>query len=351
MAAAPPPAGAVPPPVAVTLPGGNATPDHAIHLDSTDLFVVQCTCLGWAFHPPAGGAIGAGTASIPQYVAIRAFAARLTLGDNPANNAAAAQYSPVVIALDPAAWSRILSELRDSELFDYGPFARLRDLDAAIDGLMIQNPVNLVLLPADYLPGLETFDIPAVAAVAAIPGRGRGRGRAGGRGVPAVPAVLAVPGPPELQFLNMTSLLKFFEIANGNPMHAFTRLVGALGPCGTRAIRADVLSQVQTVASTIRPQIAKAGGFTLTANPAAQLREDAVLASTLGKYVSNAYESLTPTLALDVASVGGFQSEMQDAFIFLTGTDENKSAVLARRLTFIDDRFPPLPPAGTLISH
>ena len=54
-----------------------------------------------------------------------------------------------------------------------------------------------------------------------------------------MPAVPAVPGPPELQFLHMTSLLKFFETVNGNPMHAFTRLVGALGPCGTRAVRAD----------------------------------------------------------------------------------------------------------------
>ena len=349
MAAIPPPAGAVPPPVAVTLPGGNATPDLDIHLDPTDLFVVACPCLGWDFHAPAGGAIGAGTASIPHYKAVRSFAARCTIGDNPANKAAAAQCSPVVFALDAAAWSLILTELRDSDLFEHGPFTRLRDLDDAIDGLMIQNPANLVLLPASYLPGLETFDTPAVAAVAAIPGRGRGRGR--GRGVPAVPAVPAVPGPPELQFLNMTSLLKFFETADGNPMRAFTRLVGALGPCGTRAVRADMLSQVQTVASTIRPQIAKAGGFTLSANPATQLREDAVLSSTLCKYVSNAYESLTPTLALDVASAGGFQSEIQDAFIFLTGTEENKSAVLSRRLTFIDDRFSPLPPADALISH
>ena len=122
MAAIPPPAGAVPPPVAVTLPGGNATPDLDIHLDPTDLFVVACPCLGWDFHAPAGGAIGAGTASIPHFVAIRAFFARLTIGDNPANRAAAAQYSPVNIALDPAAWSRILTELRDSDLFESGPF-------------------------------------------------------------------------------------------------------------------------------------------------------------------------------------------------------------------------------------
>ena len=164
MAAIPPPAGAVPPPVAVTLPGGNATPDLDIHLDPTDLFVVACPCLGWDFHAPAGGAIGAGTASIPHYKAVRSFAARCTIGDNPANKAAAAQCSPVVFALDAAAWSLILTELRDSDLFEHGPFTRLRDLDDAIDGLMIQNPANLVLLPASYLPGLETFDTPAVAA-------------------------------------------------------------------------------------------------------------------------------------------------------------------------------------------
>ena len=137
MAAVPPPAGAMPPPVAVTLPGGNATPDHAIHLDPTDLFVVACPCLGWDFHAPAGGAIGAGTASIPHYKAVRSFAARCTIGDNPANKAAAAQCSPVVFALDAAAWSLILTELRDSDLFEHGPFTRLRDLDDAIDGLMI----------------------------------------------------------------------------------------------------------------------------------------------------------------------------------------------------------------------
>ena len=95
MAAPPPPAAAVPPPVTVTLPGGNATPDLALHLDANDPYVVHCGCLSWVFHAPVAGAAGAGTASIPHFVAIRAFFARLTIGDNPANRAAAAQYSPV----------------------------------------------------------------------------------------------------------------------------------------------------------------------------------------------------------------------------------------------------------------
>ena len=345
MAAPPPPAAVVPPPVAVTLPGGNATPDLALHLDANDPFVVHCGCLSWVFHAPVAGAAGAGTASIPHFVAIRAFFARLTIGDNPANRAAAAQYSPVNIALDPAAWSRILTELRDSDLFEYGPFDRMRDLDKAINDLMIQNPGNLVLAPADYLPGLETFDAPAIAAVAA--GRGRGRGRAGGRGAPAVPAVPAVPGPPELKFLQMTSLDTFFTTVDVNPMLAFARLVGAFGPCGTRAVRMDMLSQVRTTASTLRPQVAKAGGFILSMNLLQQ--EDAVLASVLGKYTNAAYDSLTSTLALDVASAGGFQSEMRDAFLNLTGAESDQSAVLTRRLSFIDDRFsPPLAPPAHL---
>ena len=107
MAAAPPLAGAMPPPVAVTLPGGNATPDHAIHLDPTDLFVVQCTCLGWDFHPPAGGAIGAGTASIPPLGVV-------ILGETLSKDRLVGAFTAVSVALwrgAPESWAALESIL------------------------------------------------------------------------------------------------------------------------------------------------------------------------------------------------------------------------------------------------
>ena len=179
--------------------------------------------LPWRHHAAAGGAPA--RASLPQFVAIRIWILRNAFGPNPADANMARQCSVLTIAFSAAAWSRWLTELAASGLLAKAPFARLRDSDTAMASITLANPTQLDILAADYLV-VEPFDIPGVAAIAAVPARGRGRGR--GRGRAAVPAVPPAPGPAELRFLDLCKLDKLEDQGQACPMSSLARLCGML---------------------------------------------------------------------------------------------------------------------------
>ena len=152
----------------------------------------------------------------------------------------------------------------------------------------------------------------------------------------------AVPGPVTLKFLDLVSLEQLYSPGDVSPLAAYCRLAGALGPCYTRAVRANVRSSVQLTAMILRTQVSKTAGHSapLALGPA----NDALLAHKLAPAILAAYSALTDVFALDELTVDGFQREMQDAFVYHQGTDADRAAVITRRLRFIDDRrLPPLP--------
>ena len=76
------------------------------------------------------------------------------------------------IALDPAAWSRILTELRDSDLFESGPFDRTSSPSS------IKGVVNSLVASAPPQPSAEDVveikqEVPASPATVVKPKEGR----------------------------------------------------------------------------------------------------------------------------------------------------------------------------------
>ena len=145
-------AGVVPPvaplpPVAVTL-GGIATEDVPVLLDSTSIVVQATPCIKWDTVPAAPGA--AVQASAPHWKMLRAFVARCSIGGDPLSFAMARLVSVLVFVLGAAAWSRILTQLRDSGLFA-STHTKMRDLARALRDLTIQNPAVLAVLAADVV--------------------------------------------------------------------------------------------------------------------------------------------------------------------------------------------------------
>ena len=113
MAGVPPPA--VPlPPVAANVLAAPISDDVPVVLDAAEPCVLSTPCLEWA---PAAVAGAVAQVSVPHWRMLRAFIARCSIGSDPASFAMARATSLFVFILNAAAWTRILTELRDSGLF------------------------------------------------------------------------------------------------------------------------------------------------------------------------------------------------------------------------------------------
>ena len=314
--AAPPPAAL--PAIGVTIDAPQSD-DVCIYLDSQEPMVLASPCAGWVLVPPAAAG-GQARASLPTYKALRAFARRCVVGPNAADMAMARQTSVLGFALVAAAWSRILSELRDSGLFN-SQSTYLRDLEVRLSGLRLLNPANLQLLAADFL-AVAPFNQPA--PIAPVVGRGRGRGQAAPAvGVPVLGG--AAVGPPELRFIHLCSLDKLQDPSSQSPFAAVVLLAGMLGPCLTHAVRADELSTVRTTATILRPNLATHIG--LDSATAAGAGSDPALASRLRVFILSAFQSLGGVFCSLTAGEIELQNEAFAAFRYLLGTESQKLAV------------------------
>ena len=321
-------------PTVVTIPDGAAvTSTLDIFLPADDPFVLAYPCLRWDQHAAVGNV--AAHASLPQYVFIRIFLLRHDIGPSSADLFVARTVGPLEASFRADAWSRWLTELAASGLLAAGPFHKIRDSDAAMTALSIANPGQLTILAADY--GLsETFDAPATVPVA-MSSRDQGLGTMAG----TMAGAPTVPGPANLKFLDLVSLERLYSPGDVSPLAAYCRLAGALGPCYTRAVRADVRSSVHLTAMILHTQVSKTVGHStpLALSPA----NNALLAHEMAPAILAAYGALTDAFALDQLTVDGFRREMQDVFRFYQGTAVERTAVVTRRLCFIDDRcLPPL---------
>ena len=336
-AIAPPiaPAGA-PAATVVTIAGTILGNDLALTFPATDQYVVSYPMLPWVFSVViAGGAPQ--TASIPIGLAIRTWGAPLTL-NNPAARTHALTISVFTFALTDVAFSRVLTELAASDLLRVGPFEYQRDADAALCALTVVNHANLALQLNDFLP-LESFNQAATAAVAAIAGgRGRGRGRGQGPAIPAVPAQAAVPGPLNLAFVNMCSMVDFADAQVGPcPLMTFVRLLGALGEVATRASRLQPQSPAHRIAHALRSSAAISSG--VDAATAAPPAGDSVVSFAIPQTIDSAFDALTVYLTLDKITSLGLATELRDALVSARGDQAQCDAITIRRLHLIGDRY------------
>ena len=314
-------------PITVTIP---QVQDEFIYipLDARSTLVISTPCLLWEEVPQAGAAVAQVRA--PTWKVLRAFVSRCSLANDPLSIQMAQSTDLFQFVLTAAAWGRILTELRDSGLFDV-VFPKLRLLYRALASLQIQNPALLVISSTDLI-AVQPF-APAPVAPAAVVGRGRGRGRGAPQiGVP-LPAG-AVVGPAELRFLHLASLDKLIDLSSRQPCLSIAILAGALGPISTQAVRADELSMVRTTAAMLRLNLATYVGDASMASNAAS---DPLLATRLRFFVIAAFQALGGAFLSPTADAFLLQQEAMASFRYLMGSDSEKVAVEAQGMHLIDD--------------
>ena len=118
------------------------THEMPVVLDGGELCVLATPCLEWT---PVAAAGAVTQVAIPHWRMLRAFISRCSISDDPASVKMSGVTSIFLLILNGAAWTRILTELRDSGLF-VRIYSRIRDLTAAILDLVLRNPELLVLL-------------------------------------------------------------------------------------------------------------------------------------------------------------------------------------------------------------
>lgn len=101
------------------------TDDMPVVLAPVEVVVQSTPCLEWTANAPAAG--GAAQVALPHWKMLRAFIARCSFANDPATFAMVSATSILEFVLGGGAWSRVLSELRDSGLFAR-TFDKLRDL-------------------------------------------------------------------------------------------------------------------------------------------------------------------------------------------------------------------------------
>ena len=251
MAAAAGAAPVAPAPVVVVVARVVDTSDHPISLSQNEaIYINTAAILPWAAH----GASAAGpTAGLAHNVAASVFFIRCTFSGSLATRNILANQSVFTVTFTAACWSRVLTELCASGLLaaSLTSVTALRD---AMRSLTIVNPANLVILDTDIVLA-DSFDAPGSPAVPGVPARRAAGGRRAAPAVPAVPPGPPAPGPPALLFLHLASPLLMAPPDTPSSYQPFAILQGLLGPCLTRAARADAMSTCQMVAGILRPHL------------------------------------------------------------------------------------------------
>ena len=132
---------ALAPPIAVVIPPLLVGPDVPVQLDANEPMVLATPCIGWQPTPAVVGV--AAQVEAPTCRMLRCFIARCGFAQDPATHAFARNNDLFGFVLTAAAWTRILTELRDSGLFAT-VYTKLRHLAAALETLVPQNPALLL---------------------------------------------------------------------------------------------------------------------------------------------------------------------------------------------------------------
>ena len=249
-----------PPPVVPVVATVSLVPDAKgpVILPAASSLVTHTAFLGWL--PAAAGVGGAAQVSLDTWQMLKAFGARLSASQLPADLAASRNVGPLTIQLTGACWTRVLNEYLASNLLACS-FSTRSELHDALLNLTVVTPGNLVIVAADWVAVEATTAIaptPGAPAVPAVPAR-RASNRGGVRipavqAVPAIPAVPPTPGrpalDPALDYLAMVDVLDL-EITGTAPWLLVSFLAGALGACLLQSERNRAASQVQISARAI----------------------------------------------------------------------------------------------------
>lgn len=288
-------------PVVVTI-GPTRNGERFLRLPAAEPLVVATPIVQW--QPVAAAAGGAALVELAEWKVLAIFGSKARNGSAPADQAAAAARNLFTVQLTAAFWSQYLTELVASGLLA-GSFAHRQSIQTRVVELTPITPANLQVVAASW-DAQETFDAPAVPAVAGRPAVARRGGRAAVPAVPGRAAVPATPGPPELKFLARCNITILESTDGAAPWALLCRGAGMLGGAATRAIRLDDMSMLCRVAAPLRAAVARYVGVDPT--PA----YDATLAGALPVFFQNAV--LMDGLTAHGASAGEFMNEALDSF-------------------------------------
>lgn len=201
--------------------------DWQLELPATEKAVTSTPFLPWQAVVAGGGAQGPASVKLSHFRAVKVFLRRFEFGSTPADVAALQAMNCLTFSLNDAGWSRVLSTLHNSQLFDQGPFISRSQFEAAYD-LMDLSQFDMSIGAADLTTMGEAFDTPAVAAVPAVVAVPARRGVPAVAAVPAVPAVASIPGPADLEFLALLTLDQITPFTQEQPLGLFAELIGYL---------------------------------------------------------------------------------------------------------------------------
>ena len=280
---------AIPAPVNVILPAGPITTESPILVDANDDIV---RCLPWLNWAPAPAVGGVPRVSLALSEALCAFAIKCKLDRSPANMAALAPINCLTLRFTAAAWSRILTAVRDGGLANQVTILILDELHSYIKS----NVPIIPIMAADWQPATP-LGVGANAAQRAASARVR---------------FLALASVSALEA--QTGIL-----ATAAPWMAICKLAGAMGGVSTQAARLEETSTVQSVAEILRSY--STGGAT-----------DAALAFNLRSNVTRA--NMPKQLRAHGASPDEQSEELADAFAYKL-SDADRKAVEQKRIDCI----------------
>ena len=134
--------------VIVTSPAGPPTPECPIWLQANEAIVAYTQqFIDWQAAP--ADAAGAARVSIDTFQAIKAFAPRCMISRNGPDMLAAHGVNILEIRFTDAFWSRLLTELKASNVFA-NRISDVGSLHDAIQGATMLNPANLEITAADW---------------------------------------------------------------------------------------------------------------------------------------------------------------------------------------------------------
>ena len=294
------------------------TPNGHILLADNDRLVETTPFLGW--QPAAANAAGQARVSLNHFEMIKWFVPRNCIPRGGAVETAAMGISPLVARFPIAFWLRTLNELTASGLEDAlesDAATTIEEFVKVFRSLTISNPVNLQFAANDFAACGENFDAPAGAAAGA---RGRGQGRGA-----VAPAAAAVPGPADIRFLNICTLLDLEEPGATCPLGPLCDLVGMLGACLTRASRADERATVRVVGGLLKSNLIAGYG-----------EGDGLLAVSLPDYLKSL--QLPPLFAAPTSSISMLRAEARDTVLYHRN-DRGRRDVENSRLPLVRSRY------------
>ena len=254
-------------------------------MDANDIVVTQLPWLDWG---PVAAVGGVPCVSLDLSQALAAFAIKCKLDRAPANLAAARPINCLTLRLNAAAWSRVLTAVRD-----YGFAGKTLRLIEELHAYIRSDVPLINITAADWMPA------PALGVGATVAARA---------------------ASARIRFLSLASVASLEAqtgvLSTAAPWTAICKLVGALGGVSLQAPRLEETSTVQSVAEIVRAH--STGGTT-----------DAALAFNLR---SNVMRAVLPKVLRAHGPTPEEQSEeLADAFAYKV-SDADRKAVEQKRI-------------------